>query len=361
MGKFVLDLESKPHTKDEAWHFLQMYSPQLTCSIRQLATAFKWHRCRVERFIKSLKSESLIETKIESGKTIIRITNGYGYRSSELRHLKNNMLCVETKIETGFKTEFETDSKNVMVEDSNSRQNQDNYRDISEIEINETNSDFNEQKNLLFETMFQEKQDSFDEASSYKEEKKKRSKKRKEEIKEKPPLKGGKKEKKISANEVSLFADEAKADNALSSYLVDLDENYVLKEILAEQPKKKPIVSNIATQDVIDWAEKSLPANVDIGWELDKFQDYIVYSNKKLPKDLVAAFRNWFRRASESSNSINKKTNKFGGFNNDHSNHKTNKRSINVATQTTGFERFLTGGIRALDRFKRGGLDGEID
>ena len=143
--------------------------------------------------------------------------------------------------------------------------------------------------------------------------------------------------------------------------MVDLDENYVLKEILAEQPKKKPIVSNIATQEVIDWAEKSLPASIDIQWELDKFQDYIVYSNKKPPKDLVAAFRNWLRRASESSNSINKKTNKFGGFNNDHSNHETNKRPINVATQTTGFERFLTGGIRALDRFKRGGLDGEID
>ena len=119
-------------------------------------------------------------------------------------------------------------------------------------------------------------------------EKKKRSKKRKEEIKEKTPLKGGKKEKKNSSNSVVFSCFESS------------NETQVLKEILSQKPKIGP--TSVVAEDVIDWAEKNLPKTIDLEWELEKFKDYHRSRPKKPPKDSIAAFRNWLRRATELQN-----------------------------------------------------------
>ena len=280
MSNFELKLALKTYSDREAWAFLQNQGPELLCSIRTLATTWKWHRSKVERFIKSLKTEMLIETGIKLGKTLIII-----------------------------------------------RQNRDAFRDGNEISVEQGNSIIEETDKKIT----RQNQDSFGDGSSdfpnFKEEKKKRSKKRKEEIKEKPLLKEGKKEKKINQFFINGF------DNP--------NEIQVLKELLSRQPKNLP--DSIVAEDVIDWAEKNLPKTIDLEWELEKFKDHHRSRPKKPPKDAVAAFRNWLRRATELQN-VNLRRNNY-----EHHNNKTAKNN--------DLERFFAGGIRALDSISRSRLD----
>ncbi len=157
---------------------------------------------------------------------------------------------------------------------------------------------------------------------------------------------------------MGLFADRSGA-KGLSDDFENKEAKEILQEIMSQKSQKGP--TSIIAEDVIDWAEKNLPASVDVEWELEKFKDYHRYTNKKPPKDAVAAFRNWLRKASENNHSINEKKLKFGEPGYDHYQNKTNKKSINTCRQTTGFERFITGGIRALDKFKRSGLEREVN
>ncbi len=284
MSNFELKLALKTYSDREAWVFLQSQGPELLCSIRTLATTWKWHRSKVERFLKSLKAEMLIETGIKLGKTLI-----------------------------------------IM------RQNRDAFRDGNEISVEQDNSIIEETD----EKITRQNQDSFGDGSSdfpnFKEEKKKRSKKRKEEIKEKPLLKEGKKEKKIN----QFFINDSDNQNEIQ----------VLKELLSRQPKNRP--DSIVAEDVIDWAEKNLPKTIDLEWELEKFKDYHRSRPKKPPKDAVAAFRNWLRRATELQNVNLRRTNY------EHHNNKTAKNN--------DLERFFAGGIRALDSISRSRLDWQID
>jgi hypothetical protein len=280
MSNFELKLALKTYSDREAWAFLQNQGPELLCSIRTLATTWKWHRSKVERFLKSLKAEMLIETGIKLGKTLI-----------------------------------------IM------RQNRDAFRDSNEISVEQDNSMIEETDKKIARQNQDSFDDSFSDFPNFKEEKKKRSKKRKEEIKEKPLLKEGKKEKKIN----QFFINDSDNQNEIQ----------VLKELLSRQPKHRP--DSIVAEDVIDWAEKNLPKTIDLEWELEKFKDYHRSRPKKPPKDAVAAFRNWLRRATELQN-VNLRRNNY-----EHYNNKTAKNN--------DLERFFAGGIRALDSISRSRLD----
>ena len=280
MSNFELKLALKTYSDREAWVFLQNQGPELLCSIRTLATTWKWHRSKVERFLKSLKAEMLIETGIKLGKTLI-----------------------------------------IM------RQSRDAFRDSNEISVEQDNSMIEEIDKKIARQNQDSCGDSFSDFPNFKEEKKKRSKKRKEEIKEKPLLKEGKKEKKIN----QFFVNGSDSPNEIQ----------VLKELLSRQPKNRP--DSVVAEDVIDWAEKNLPKTIDLEWELEKFKDYHRSRPKKPPKDAVAAFRNWLRRATELQN-VNLRRNNY-----EHYNNKTAKNN--------DLERFFAGGIRALDSISRSRLD----
>ena len=284
MSNFELKLALKTYNEREAWVFLQAQGSELLCSIRTLAITWKWHRSKVERFLKSLKAEMLIETGIKSGKTLI-----------------------------------------IM------RQNRDAFRDGNEISVEQDNSIIEETDEKIARQNQDSFGDNFSDFPNFKEEKKKRSKKRKEEIKEKPLLKEGKKEKKIN----QFFINDSDNQNEIQ----------VLKELLSRQPKNRP--DSVVAEDVIDWAEKNLPKTIDLEWELEKFKDYHRSRPKKPPKDAVAAFRNWLRRATELQNA-NLRRNNY-----EHHNNKTSRNN--------DLERFFAGGIRALDSISRSRLDWQID
>ena len=66
MNDFNLKLSIKSYNEREAWSFLQTCGPEFTCSIRTLAAIWKWNRSKVEKFLKILKAEMLVETGIKS-------------------------------------------------------------------------------------------------------------------------------------------------------------------------------------------------------------------------------------------------------------------------------------------------------
>jgi hypothetical protein len=182
--------------------------------------------------------------------------------------------------------------------------------------------------------------DGFSEAE--KEEKKKRSKKRKEEnTKEKYSLKG------IQKERYESFQDE--------------ENNSILPtepELLAANPSSREIsqclkarksVERVEVDDVAFWAENNLPAAINLEWELAKFQDYYRASQKQTPKDGVAAFRNWLRKGAEFK-SLNENNKNLKAGENLNGKYKTyqNEAYGSRFKETTGFERFITGGLRAV-------------
>jgi hypothetical protein len=103
-------------------------------------------------------------------------------------------------------------------------------------------------------------------------------------------------------------------------------------------------IQSVEEKDVESWVEKVLQVPINIDWELEKFKDYWVSTNKKPPKDGIAAFRNWLRRSFEINNKYVGKIEQF--------NRKT-------AEKPSSFEQFLAGGARALASYSRHRLDGQ--
>jgi len=320
MSSFNLKFTTKAYSEREAWNFLSVNGPELNLSIRQLANLWNWHKSKVERFLKILRTETLIETKISQGKTTIAI-------------LTNSMLGKANSFVTQDNFEATIGTRGLEADQENL--SRDNFEDnnvvipTQDIQVVEEN----------IETESRQFQDDL----TFKEEKKKRSKKRKEEIKEKPLLKEGKKENIFSEN---VFADFSSDEN-LSS---ESDENAkeVLEEISTKLPVLKRYPDNVSAEDVLDWAEKNLPQNINIEWELEKFKEYHKSKGNKQMKDAVAFFRGWLMKSIEFHKSNNTKT--VGG-----NNHEYVKFSQNRETKTE-FERFLAGGYRAVDKLKGSGL-----
>ena len=108
--------------KAHAWHWLiaqacwqptkfdcfgkiiELERGQLVVSIRQLADVFGWKKGVVERFLVRLKTETMIETHSETGKTVITICNYSEYQDDN----KGTETHSETPTETGAGQEQDT-------------------------------------------------------------------------------------------------------------------------------------------------------------------------------------------------------------------------------------------------------------
>jgi hypothetical protein len=251
--KVNLIFDDEPFTKREAWQWLidNSIKGQLPCSIRCLASKWRWHRSKVERFLVLIKSESLIETEIKSGKLLLIIRNS--------KHLINSIQKLES------------------VAEIISRQNQDSDPNIKQLQDN--NEDIVTQVNTTLEENEVTNQRQERDINQSKEEKKKRTKKRKEEraLKEKN-IPFGNKQKEKSSQSVIPF-------------------------------------ELVETSDVAQWVEEVLQVSINLPWEIGKFKDYWLSTRKKPPKDGVAAFRNWLRTAIEINNKQGNKNVKFSRTN----------------------------------------------
>jgi hypothetical protein len=325
MNNFNLKITTKPYSQREAWAFLQANGPELNLSIRNLGILWNWHRSKVERFLKFLKAETLIETKTSQGKaTIITLVN----KSTDEAHHSNFQDNIETL--------NESDIQKIKIKNQSRDSSDEAYETLIAQEIQGIQE--------IVETNPRQFQDTF----VFEEEKKKRSKKRKEEIKEKTLLKEGKKEKDFSENANLL-------DNFFDKDESSKEAEEVLEEISTKLPVLKNYPENVTAEDILDWAEKNLPQSINVDWELEKFKDYHRSRPKAKLKDAVAYFRNWLRKAAEfNQQNQNLKIIQRGNYHDQFNNYcQANQR-------TTEFQRFLAGGARALNKHSWSGLDRQI-
>ena len=296
----------------------------LSVSMSSLANEWKWHKSKVARFLNFLRREVLIDT----------VSDTTGDTASDTAQPHKNQQ-IEKINETVGETPIDTDLAIFCDKTLFIKQNLDDCDTAIDTLVSLDLQAFQTSQETETDTNLEQNRDKSDDERLEKEEKKKRSKKRKEEIKEKPLLKEGKKEKKIN----QFFINGSDNPNEIQ----------VLKELLSRQPKNLP--DSIVAEDVIDWAEKNLPKTIDLEWELEKFKDYHRSRPKKPPKDAVAAFRNWLRRAIELKNkNLSRDSNKYLGGND-------NGYNQNNATWSPDIERFFTGGIKALDSISRSRLE----
>ncbi len=321
MNQFELELINTPYSKREALNFLIVHGPELSCSIRELASIWKWHRSKVERFLKALELKTLIETQVRSGKTVIKVKTNNDFTNKSLSaHLDKS------------ETEIETNILNLDQENS-SRDNFENKNETSLAQAIQHLSESSETKARQFQDTF-----------TLGEEKKKRSKKRKEEIKEKTFLKESKKEKNFSGSK-SNQANQVLVINKSTDDESSEEAMEVLEEISTKLPVVKRQPNSVTAEDVIDWAEAYLPKSVtiDIERELEKFKDYQRNKNTTTVKDAVAYFKNWLKKAAEfKQNKLKREP--IGGNYHECFKHIQNKQA------RTEFERFFAGGVRALDQ-----------
>lgn len=106
---------AEPFTEREAWMWLigeaayrarrrrigdkqiNLARGQLAGSVRFFADAWQWHRSKVERFLGRLKSDAMIETRTETGITVINLCNYSLYQKVSLPR--------ETAVETAARQE----------------------------------------------------------------------------------------------------------------------------------------------------------------------------------------------------------------------------------------------------------------
>lgn len=81
---------------------------QLCYSIRYLAEAWNWDKAAVDRFLRRLKTETMIETHTETGQTIITICNYETFNKPE----RNTETDAETATETGARQERDRSETN---------------------------------------------------------------------------------------------------------------------------------------------------------------------------------------------------------------------------------------------------------
>lgn len=143
----------EPFSRREALYWLveQCKQAKLFTSIRSLAYLWRWHKSKVERFIKALKNETLIETEIRSGKTLITLVK----------------QMVSEDLDSAGETMF---SQN---QDSNTEVQQDSSGDIDDVVVTQAMQCVCQQDKSLIETFSRQDQDnsSFSEPDFQKKEK----------------------------------------------------------------------------------------------------------------------------------------------------------------------------------------------
>jgi hypothetical protein len=270
----ILLFEDEPFTKREAWIWLveNSINCQIAYSIRNMASCWKWHRSKVERFINKCKAEGLMETEIRSGKLVITICNSKYFTLSS--------------------------QKAEASDESFSRQNQDII--TSKRQSQDKNGDT---QNLEYHAS---KRNGETKSETQKEEEKKSSK-RKEQEKQKEkntPYRGLKKE----------------------------------KETFVDGKKRSVNVQDATIEHIQPWADTNLiDQTLNLEWELGKFKDYWLSTRKKPPKDGVAAFRNWLRKACEYQQQSRGKNEQY--------HHKQNKGN-------SGLDNFLLGAAKLAAKFE---------
>ena len=324
----IFELENESFSKREALRFLIENADRgiLSCSIRQLAWEWKWHKSKVERFLSLLKRNSIISTTVAKGKLQIEI---FEYQKLLQDNFEDSLQDSKKPSHQAFQEITEADLETTTRTTESYRPNEDNEIGLSRdiIEDNDRDTRIQSQQPLPSSTKTNLETNLETAFHSQEEEKKKRSKKRKEEefIKERNIPYGDTKKEKIAFDSFQNFD----LDNSTSHF---------------PDPFKasKIPVHLVETKDVAEWAEANLQIDLDLTWELGKFQDYWLTARKKPPKDGVAAFRNWLRKASEIK--INNQGDRYDRFN-------------NKKQKTSDFQRFLIGGAGALDELRRDRLD----
>lgn len=79
----VAEAAWKPRKVRRANAVIALDRGELAHSIRFMADAWGWHRARVERFLKTLKNRDSIETRTETGVTVVTICNYAKYQGGE--------------------------------------------------------------------------------------------------------------------------------------------------------------------------------------------------------------------------------------------------------------------------------------
>jgi hypothetical protein len=308
--------EEESFSKREAWCWLveNAHNCEIHCPIRYMASQWRWHRSKVERFIKRLKNETVIETAIKAGKLVITICNYETFTVKAIKAVTSDATPIETvlrqnqdKVILNSRMQDRSDNgtdqgkpDSSTIVETNSSQEQDSIFEV--VQAQDKNCWLGSQEISALQSSHEPGLRQFPDISAEKEEKKKSTKKRKEEkIKEKNiPYRDTKKEK---------------------------NRNFVPVQLVEKS-------------DVEDWANHTLPISVDLDWELGKFSDYWLSSRRKPPKDGVAAFRNWLRKGIEFKN--------YGERNG-----KWNHRS----ERTNGVQNFLSAGAELAAQYARSRLD----
>ena len=296
--------QGQTYSKRDAfrWIILNSKDNKAFVSISLLSSKWNWHSSKVKRFLNRLQEEKLITKAIKSGKLCLNLV---AQDRTENRPAQTI---------TGY--DLQTNRR--PISDQKRTNNLTNHTERTNYRPTQAQAEISLEEYVGPKANYESDQE---------EEKKKRSKKRKEEefIKERNiPYGDTKKEKMLS----------------------DSFENSHLENSIPLSPEllctSKVPVHLVEAKDVKEWAADNLQIDLDLNWELGKFQDYWLTSRKKPPKDGVAAFRNWLRKAMEIK--TNNQGDRYDRFNN-------NKQ------KTSDFQRFLIGGAGALDELRRDRLD----
>lgn len=153
----IMYFSNEPFSRREAWSWIISNQGQL--SIRYLASKWKWHRSKVERFLKMLKSKSLIDVKIESGKTTIT-TADQGHREAEIKASYETYSSTDMPLER-FAKHIETDGmlNNTAIKPTSSYKNETESRQHQlkkKEKEKKQKKDKKEEKNPLYERVKKE-------------------------------------------------------------------------------------------------------------------------------------------------------------------------------------------------------------
>ena len=278
-----------PFSRREALYWLveQCRQVELCTSVRTLAYLWRWHRSKVERFIKLLKNELLIETEIKSGKTVIILAR---------QVIARDMISV-----------IETISR--QSQDNNMRAQRDSLGGINDAAKTQVKKCTYRQDKLLIKTALRQDLDStgFSEVDFQKKEK--NQKKESFEV--------------YSIKEKTSPYGRVKKENC-ENLLGSLEQ--------------------VSADAVSEFADSLAIKPLELEWELGKFKDHWLSSCKPVPKNAVAAFRNWLRKSIE--------------FKEGRKNYERFGKSRPTKTR---FEQFLSAGARAVAEFERSRLDRKAD
>lgn len=363
-------------SKREAWNWLianvreEKSQYRVKSSLRILAKSWQWPKTKVARFLKELTSANLIETENSSSSTMIKITSttraqfieiAIGTETETVNDTAQpqEVQTIQENVGAISGTENGTGSQNIVSNTFKMNQSGQKW-DNSGTEFGTVNDTVKLERIHCIEknaetasgteigTIPGQYRDSDGFSEVKKEEKKKRNKKRKEEnTKEKYSLKGIQKERYEDFETGKESNQENSQDSNCQSSESLLTEKGLLSTfkpnavVLSKKPPRRTM-DQVEVSDVATWAEENLPAEINLEWELAKFQDYYRAGARNLPRDGVAAFRNWLRKATEFKNL------RVGEGSNER--HKAYNSSLRREKfkESTGFERFIAGGLRAV-------------